>query len=168
MGTSTLARHDSPCTLTPRRLQSPPLSTTKQGRTPHIRGLILTMIGTGLTLPFFGVEAFGLQVIGQQAVAQNSPNALTVANLIRFGPAIWFIIVGLLIVGLGAVLFGSAVWSSGTLPKWSGVLLALGFALYIPQLSVFASNQLVRVADGLLIAVGCLWLAWSMLKPYQG
>ncbi len=45
---------------------------------------------------------------------------------------------------------------SGKYPKWSGIPLALGFGLYIPQ---FFRTQLFRVAQGLLVATGCLWLA---------
>ena len=51
---------------------------------------------------------------------------------------------------------GAGVWRSGVLSRPSGVPFALGFALYIPQ---FFGNQPIRVAHGLLVAAGCLWLA---------
>ena len=42
------------------------------------------------------------------------------------------------------------------LPKWSGALFALAFALYIPQ---FFGSPVLRVGHGLLVTAGCLWLA---------
>jgi hypothetical protein len=56
------------------------------------------------------------------------------------------------------------VWKSGTLPKWSGVPLAIGLALYIPQLQGNPMIQPIRIADGLLIAIGAIWIAWAMLR----
>ena len=60
-----------------------------------------------------------------------------------------------------AIALGAAVWSSGVLPRWSGVPIALGFALYIPQ---FFGNQPIRVAHGLVVAAGCLWLATGIWR----
>ena len=51
------------------------------------------------------------------------------------------------------------------LDKWSGIPLAAGFALFIPQ---FFTPQPVRVAHGLLVIVGCVVLAWSMLSRAPG
>jgi hypothetical protein len=127
-------------------------------------GFILTSIGVGLTLPFYGAEAFALQVVGQEAIDQNSQNVEAVADAVRFGPAIGFIAVGLILIAAGAVISAWAIMGSRKLPRWSGIPLALGLVLYIPQLSVWASVQSIRVADGLLIAAGCIWLAWSVWK----
>jgi hypothetical protein len=128
------------------------------------QALVLSWVGAGLTLPFFGAEAFGLQVIGQAAVSQNNPALIPLINSVRFGPGLLFIISGLLLVGAAAILLASAVWKSGTLPKWSGVPLAIGLALYIPQLQGNPMIQPIRIADGLLIAIGAIWIARGMLK----
>jgi hypothetical protein len=57
---------------------------------------------------------------------------------------------------VAAITVAVAVWRSGKLPRGSGVPFAIGFALYIPQ---FYGPQPLRVAHGLLVAVGCTWLA---------
>jgi hypothetical protein len=119
-------------------------------------GLVTTWIGAGLTLPYYGAEAFGLHVIGQEAVRQHSADLVRLANDVRYGPAIFFFGVGLLLLAIGPIVAAAAVWRSDRLPKWSGVPLALGFALFIPQ---FFGSPAIRVAHGLLMAVGCLWLA---------
>lgn len=129
-----------------------------------LSALVLSWIGAGLTLPFFGAEAFALQVIGQAAVNQNSTTLIPLVNSIRFGPGIIFISVGLLLIAASTIILASAVWKSGSLPRWSGVPLAIGFVVYIPQLQGDPLFQPIRIAVGLLIAVGCIWIAWGMLK----
>jgi len=126
--------------------------------------LVLSWIGAGMTLPFFGAEAFSLQVVGQEALNQNNPAILDLVNSVRFGPGIIFAISGLLLVGVAAIVVASAVWQSGSLTRWSGVPLAIGLAVYIPQLQGNPSFQPIRIADGLLIAMGCVWMAWGMSK----
>jgi hypothetical protein len=123
--------------------------------------LVITWIGAALVLPYFGAEAFGLQVIGQQALILRRTDVAAVANTLRFGLAIYPFGVGLILVAIGAILAGIAVWRSRNLPRWSGVPLALGFALYIPQ---FFTPQPVRIGHGLLIAAGAIWLSIAMLR----
>jgi uncharacterized membrane protein len=122
-------------------------------------GLVLSWIGVALTLPFYGAEVFGLHAIGQEAVKQGNAALLSLANQIRFGPGFIMIVAGLLLLAAGAILVAIAIWKSNDLPKWSGVPFALGFVLYIPQ---YAASQPIRIAHGLLLAAGCLWIAAGM------
>ncbi len=126
------------------------------------RALVLNWVGVGLTLPFFGAEAFSLQVIGRAAVSQGNAALIPLVNQVRFGPGITFIVTGLLFIAAGAIFVASAVWKSGVLPRWSGVPLAVGFAVYIPQLQGDPAFQPIRIAVGLVILLGCAWLAWGM------
>jgi hypothetical protein len=121
--------------------------------------MVITWIAIGLTLPFYGAEAFGLHAIGQAAVRQGSAALLTLANDIRTGPGLGLFLIGLILLGVGAIVAAVTVWRSRVLPRWSGIPFALGFALYIPQ---FFGTQPIRVAHGLLVAVGCLWIAAGM------
>jgi hypothetical protein len=50
---------------------------------------VVTWIGVGLSLLYYGAESFALHAIGQQAVAQHSTQILTLVNAIRYGPAIF-------------------------------------------------------------------------------
>jgi hypothetical protein len=118
--------------------------------------LILSWIGVGLTLPFYGGEAFGLHAIGQEAIRQQSSALLNMANDVRSGAGLVMGLAGLMLLAAGTVMAAIAVWRSSTLPKWSGIPFALGFAMYIPQ---FFGTQPIRVAHGMLVAVGCLWMA---------
>ncbi len=128
-----------------------------------ITALVITWIGVNLTLTYYGAETFALHAVGQEAVRQNSANLLvTLTNSIRFGEGIWFFGFGLLSTAIGTILFAIAIWMSGILTKWSGIPLAVGFALFIPQ---FFTPQPVRIGHGLLVLIGCWLMAWNMLNP---
>ena len=124
-------------------------------------GLVVSLIGTGLTLPFYGGEAFGLHAIGQEAARQQSAALVSLANVVRSGPGLVMFLVGLLLVAISATMVAIAVWKSGKYPRWSGIPFAVGFGLYVPQ---FAGTQSIRVAHGLRVAIGCLWLAASLWR----
>ncbi|TLS48909.1 hypothetical protein FE782_28320 [Paenibacillus antri] len=121
-----------------------------------LRGFVLTMIGTGLTLPFYGAEVFGLNAIGREVIHQHKLELMSLANVIRFGPGFYMILGGLILVGVGSVIAAMAIWKSRTMPQWSGVPFAFGFLMYLPQ---FLGTQPIRVAHGVILAVGCLWVA---------
>ena len=125
------------------------------------RALIASAAGIGLTLPFYGAEVFGLHAIGKEALKRNDPSLVAMSDTVRFGVGIVFITVGLFLLAIGTVMFARAVWRSGVMPRWSGVLLAVAFVLYLPQ---FSAGQAVRVAHGCLVLAGCLTLAWG-LRP---
>jgi hypothetical protein len=123
--------------------------------------LLFTWLGAGLTLTFYGAEAFGLNVVGQEALRRGDAAILALASEIRGGPGLPIFVVGLLLLAVGAILTAAAIWRSRPLARWSGVPFALGFALYLPQ---FFGDQPIRVAHGALVAVGCLWIALEMWK----
>lgn len=53
-----------------------------------------------------------------------------------------------------------AVRRGRVLPAWTGWLLAAGFVLYLPQ---FFAPAWLRVAHGVLVAAGCLAVAWYLV-----
>lgn len=123
--------------------------------------LVLSMIGIGLTLPFYGGEANGLHAIGQEALRQQNADILSLVGVIRSGPGLIMFLVGLLLLAVATILAAVAIWMSGKYPKWSGIPFAIGFALYIPQ---FFGTQPLRVAHGLLVTFGCVWIAVVLWK----
>lgn len=123
--------------------------------------LVLSWIGVGLTLPYYGAEVFGLHAIGQAALGQHDPALLSLVNAVRWEQGIVFIFTGLSLLAIGTILFAIVIWRSGSLLRWSGIPLAIGFALFIPQ---FTTSQFARVGFGLFIMLACFLLAWSMVR----
>ncbi|WP_405145336.1 hypothetical protein OG589_01180 [Sphaerisporangium sp. NBC_01403] len=131
-----------------------------QRRTLH--ALVVTWIGAGLTLPYYGVEVFGANVIGHRAVQEGSTSLLRLVDDFRFVPAAaTMFAAGLVLLGVGTTMAAVAVWRSGALARWSGVPLAVGFALFIPQ---FFGPPALRIAHGALIAIGGVRLGLELLR----
>jgi len=131
---------------------------------PASQGLIISWIGIGLILPTaFGTEPFALRAIGQAAIRQKNMDLLALAMSIRMGPQARFFFPGLLVLAIGAALIAVAVWRSGALPRWSGVVFALGLAMFFPLFP-----RTIRIVDGLLIGLGGVWIASSMLRHRGG
>src|SRR5690242_15982210 len=53
-----------------------------------IAGLAMSVIGVGLTLPFYGAEVFGLHALGQAALQQNNGALVSIAGSVRGEPGI--------------------------------------------------------------------------------
>lgn len=119
-------------------------------------------IGVGLVLPYYGAEDFGLHAIASEYAAGQHLDLLELVDMIRYNPvSITTFGLGLITVGVSAVLTAVAVWRSGVLPRPSGILFALGFALFLPQ---FYTPAAVRIGHGLLVAVGSVWLALALWR----
>ncbi|HZE04582.1 MAG TPA: hypothetical protein VE127_05115 [Solirubrobacteraceae bacterium] len=135
-------------------------STTLAGR--MLASLSLMWVGIGLTLPYYGAEVFGLHAVGQRTLSLGDAGLLKpLVHSIRWEAGLYFIILGLLLLAVGAVVAAVVVWRSGRLQRWGAVPLAAGLLLYIPQ---FAAAQPVRIAHGVLMLAGCSWLAWALAR----
>lgn len=127
-----------------------------------IAATVLTWVGVGLTLPYYGAEDFGLHAIGGRAVADGTPELLDLVDGVRGGGTqMTMFAMGLLLVAAGAGTAAVGIWRSGLVARWSGVPLAVGFALFIPQ---FFGSPWMRVTHGVLVAAGALWLAAELLR----
>ncbi|NRQ39026.1 hypothetical protein HII36_45480 [Nonomuraea sp. NN258] len=127
-----------------------------------LRAAAVTWAGAGLTLPYYGAEDFGLSVIARRSLRDQAPALMELAEEFRLGPvAATMFVAGLALLAVGTIMLAVAVWRSGTVSRWSGTGLALGFALFIPQ---FFGPYPLRVAHGALILAGGLWLAAALWR----
>jgi hypothetical protein len=125
-----------------------------------LAAVVTGWVGVGLTLPYYGAEDFALNAIARRSAEGQQLDLLDLVDAIRFSPvAATTFAVGLLTLAAGAVLAAVAIWRSGVLPRYSGILFALGFALFIPQ---FYTPAAVRIGHGLLVAVGSAWVALAL------
>lgn len=126
---------------------------------------VLCLIGVGFTLPFYGGETYGLFAIGQEAIRQQSDHLVRLASVVRSGPGLTMFLAGMLLLAMASVLVALAMGRSERYAKWSGLPFALGMLLYVPQ---FFATQPLRVAHGILVATGCLWIAAELARQNPG
>ena len=128
----------------------------RHARRPLVVSAALLWVGVGLVLPYYGAEAFALNALATVGV----PDLVAVSDAVRLGPvqSVAFLL-GLLLVAVGAVF--TAIGVAKVHPWWLGVAFAAGFALFAPQ---FFGPPAVRIAHGVLIAVGCVILALNARK----
>ncbi len=119
-------------------------------------------IGAGFTLPYFGAETFGLNAIAGAASRGDQFDLLQLVDDVRFGPvAVATFGIGLLALAVAGILTAVAVWRSAHLPRYSGLLFALGLVLFLPQ---FFTPPAFRIAHGVLLGVGALWLSMAVWR----
>jgi hypothetical protein len=118
--------------------------------------MIFGLAGIALNMPTLGVETYTLPVIGKTYL-EGQTDVISIVFALYSGPDNLVLLLGLLLLAIGAIVFAISIWQSGVLPKWAGVILAIGLALWFPLFP-----QITRIIDGLLIGVGGIWLAWSI------
>ncbi|MCO8274036.1 hypothetical protein M1L60_25890 [Actinoplanes sp. TRM 88003] len=112
-----------------------------------LTALLTAWIGTALVLPYYGAEDFGLH-----ALARNpGTDLLTTVDEVRYQPvAVTMFGVGLILLAVAGVATGMAVRGP------AGVFFAAGYVLFLPQ---FFLPPAGRIAHGVILAAGCVWLA---------
>jgi hypothetical protein len=127
---------------------------------------VLTWLGVSLVLPYYGGEAFALQVIAERAASEADPGLLELADAFRYQPvAITFFGAGLLTLAAAGAALTVALWRSGAAPRLGGLLVGLGLVLYLPQ---FFLAPAARIGHGALLAVGCAVLAVIVQRSGRG
>lgn len=127
-----------------------------------LAAVVTFWVGAGLVLPYYGAEDFALNAIAGKVAEGQPMDLLGLVEAIRYSPvAATTFATGLVLLAVGAVLAAIAIWRCEVLPRFSGVLFALGFALFLPQ---FFTPPAVRITHGVLVAVGSIWMARSLWK----
>lgn len=119
-------------------------------------GLPLYWVGTGFVIAFYGAETYGLHALGQAALNRQEASLLELAQAVRSGTGLLLFVMGFLAMAVAAIGLAVALRRSEQFGRWVGLPLALGMALYIPQ---FFWGQPLRVAHGVLLGWGCVWIA---------
>ena len=120
---------------------------------------VLAWIGSGLVLPYYGAEDFGLHAIAGSA--EPRAGLLSLVHAVRYQPLAMTIFgTGLLLLlAAAAIMAAIAVWRSDVLPRTSAILFATGMALFLPQ---FFGPAPIRIAHGMLLAAGSIILAAAL------
>jgi hypothetical protein len=135
--------------------------TNSKGERRAFVGMVLALAGVALILPTVGVETYTLPVLGR-AYLEGKAELAPIMGSLYSGPDTIVLLLGLLLLAIGAIVLAVAIWSTGSLPKWAGVLLAVGLVFWFPLFP-----QIIRIVDGLLIGIGGLWLAWTIVRKSE-
>jgi hypothetical protein len=144
------------------------LARSRAGRLGLV-AMVIAVFGSALFLPGMGVSAFSAPEEGQAYLAGiEGLNELPTSSADIAFAATSLLMVVLLLVG--NVLLGVAVWRSGTLPKWAGALWAAAPVFMYPLGLVYeatigpASTPPTVLVGALLLVVGGGWIAWSVMR----
>jgi hypothetical protein len=129
-----------------------------------LRGLVLSVAGMAFIMTLFGAAAFAQPAIGRAYLAGQQA-AVAINSDLYGAPAVVVGLTGGLLYSAGAALLGVAVWRSGTLPRWTGVL----YAVAVPLIAVV--GLAVGVAQGVgavLLIVSGAWIARTVwVRPVR-
>ena len=122
-----------------------------------LTGTVAVWLGAGLALPYYGAQDFALHALARQVRSGTSLDLLRLVDAVRFGAAAsGTFAAGLLLLGVGGVLIAISIWRTAVLPRFSGVPLAFGLVLFIPQ---FYLPARARIAHGIAVGVALVLLA---------
>jgi hypothetical protein len=135
--------------------------------------MVITVFGYALFLTIGGVATFAAPGEGQAYVAGDYEFVEQFAEIAASGFAVTAQTITLLLstvlLLVGNVLLGVAIWRSGTLPRWAGALWAAGAVLMLLLGLVIAifftgSTPVTVLVGAMLLVISGGWMAWSVLR----
>ncbi len=131
--------------------------------------MVITILGSALFLPAMGVSTFAAPEEGQAYLAGIEEFAKLppiFADTVETATSLLFVV----LIFVGNVLLGVAVWRSGTLPRWAGAMWAAAAVLMYPMGLVYeatigpASTPPTVWAGAALMVAGGGWMALSAMR----
>jgi hypothetical protein len=127
--------------------------------------MVIAATGQALLLPPCGVSTFALPAIGQ--VYRGGVEEVATMSF-RTAMSI-FMLVGMVLVLVGNVLLGVAVWRSGTLPRWAGALWGIAFVVFIVLgaalgMATTGGSPPTQPMGAGLMAISGAWFAWAATR----
>jgi len=128
-------------------------------------GMVLAVAGHILFTVPGAISTFATPAIGTAYLAGNRD-----VMALEFPPVMTAILaLGLLLAVVGNTILGVAIWRSGTLPRWAGLIwlvgtlifYVLGAALGMATTGASLPSQPVGAA---LLAISGAWIAWAALR----
>ena len=141
------------------------LANSRAGRL-GLAAMVMTVVGHALGLVIGAISTFATNAVGRAYLAGSKD----IIQAVEFSSSMMVIYaLCILLLFVGSVLLGVAVWRSGTLPKWAGaiwVASALMFYLLgaVAGILTTGSSLTTQPVGGWLIAVSGAWMAYSVLR----
>jgi hypothetical protein len=119
-------------------------------------GMIASVLGIGLALPVFGILGLADAVLADVYLSGHKDVGVALLQLSggNFNARInTYFAIFIIISLIGAVAYAVAVWKSGTLPRWAGIVVAAGFVLSMTL------SPIVAWVGAVCLVAGGVWLA---------
>ncbi len=134
-----------------------------------LTAMVITVFGYALFLTIGGVSAFASPGEGQAYLAGIEEFAEIAASGFAVTMQTLTILLSSVLLLVGNVLLGVAVWRSGTLPRWAGALWAVAPVLMlllgqVVALFLTGSTPQTVLVGAVLIVISGGWMAWSVLR----
>jgi hypothetical protein len=120
--------------------------------------MVSSIVGIALILTGVGVFAYAIPALSRSYL-NGQVESIRILDYIFAGPFGTILTLTFLLYSAGFILFGVAIWRSGVLPRWAGVLVAVHAPLISGPFSVVG-----LVVGALLAAVGGGWIALSIWR----
>jgi hypothetical protein len=140
------------------------LANSRAGRLGLV-ALVVTVVGQAVGLVIGGISTFATPAIGQ-AFLSGFKDVMQ----IQFSPVMSVIFaLAILLMIVGNVLLGVAVWRSWTLPKWAGAIWLASVLLFyilgaVLGILTTGSSLPTQPVGALLIVISGTWMAWSVMR----
>jgi hypothetical protein len=140
------------------------LATSRAGRM-GLAAMVMTVVGNALFLSVVGLSAFATPAIGEAYLA-----GMEGVMQVEFSSAMTAtFLLAILLLFVGNVLLGVAVWRSGTLPMWAGAIWAASALLFyvlgaVIGMATTGSSLVTQPVGALLMGISGGWIAWSVMR----
>jgi uncharacterized protein DUF4386 len=138
-----------------------------RSRAPRLAvwGTVLAVVGQILFMVPGTISTFATPAVGAAYLTGNRD-----VMALEFSPALTLILgLALLLTVAGSVILGLAIWRSGVLPRWAGilwiaaVLIFYVFGAFLGMATTGASLP-TQPVGALLMTISTAWIAWSVLR----
>jgi hypothetical protein len=130
-----------------------------------LSGTILAITGQILFMVPGTISTFATPAIGAAYLSGNSE-----AMTIEFSPLLTVITgVALLLAVAGNIILGLAIWRSGVLAKWAGLLWITGTVVFYVLgaflgMATTGASLPTQPVGAVLMAISSAWIAWTVLR----
>ena len=131
-----------------------------------LAAMVITVVGQALGLVIGGISTFATNAIGRAYLGGMEG----ILRAVKFSSGMTVIFaLAILLMLVGNVLLGIAVWRSGTLPRWAGGLWVASALMFyvlgaVIGMATTGSSLLTQPLGGLLMVIGGGWIALSALR----
>jgi hypothetical protein len=128
-------------------------------------GMVLAVAGHILFTVPGAISTFATPAIGTAYLAGNRD-----VMALEFPPIMTTILaLGLLLAVIGNTILGVAIWRSGSLPKWAGVIWILGTLIFYVLgaalgMATTGASLPTQPVGAALLAISGAWIAWAALR----